>query len=164
MLWFLVILADFILEFRFEFLWPFYLLLRSVYDSFKYQGLVFSMFFVCIALTSDMLCFFFIPVHWLFFAAGTYVWVQYVWHTDKGICVPTIFLSILFIYFEAAVRLKDMRQHMSGHLNLCRPFAAHCIGEFLLKAIPKVSENYNENFKLFFIFQYNLFLYLISQG
>lgn len=40
LLWAIVILADFILEFRFEFLWPFWLLLRSVYDSFKYQGLV----------------------------------------------------------------------------------------------------------------------------
>jgi len=40
LLWAMVILADFILEFRFEFLWPFWLLLRSVYDSFKYQGLV----------------------------------------------------------------------------------------------------------------------------
>jgi Transmembrane protein. len=39
-LWALVLFADFILEFRFEFLWPFWLLLRSVYDSFKYQGLV----------------------------------------------------------------------------------------------------------------------------
>ncbi|KAB0793090.1 hypothetical protein PPYR_12710 [Photinus pyralis] len=126
-LWILVILADFILEFRFEFLWPFYLLLRSVYDSFKYQGLAFSVFFVCIALTSDMLCFFFIPVHWLFFAASTYVWVQYVWHTDKGICTPTILLWILFIYLEAAVRLRDVK-HMPGHLDLCRPFAAHCIG------------------------------------
>nr|KAG5705037.1 hypothetical protein BaRGS_018767 [Batillaria attramentaria] len=32
-------MADFILEFRFEYLWPFWLLVRSVYDSFKYQGL-----------------------------------------------------------------------------------------------------------------------------
>lgn len=127
MLWILVILADFILEFRFEFLWPFYLLLRSVYDSFKYQGLAFSVFFVCIALTSDMLCFFFIPVHWLFFAASTYVWVQYVWHTDKGICAPTIMMWMLFVYLEAAVRLRDVK-HMPGHLDLCRPFAAHCIG------------------------------------
>ncbi|XP_056634273.1 macoilin [Diorhabda sublineata] len=126
-LWVLVILADFILEFRFEFLWPFYLLLRSVYDSFKYQGLAFSIFFVCIALTSDMLCYFFIPVHWLFFAASTYVWVQYVWHTDKGICAPTIILWVLFVYLEAAVRLRDIK-HMPGHLDLCRPFAAHCIG------------------------------------
>ncbi|KAF5291422.1 hypothetical protein FQR65_LT01733 [Abscondita terminalis] len=74
-----------------------------------------------------MLCFFFIPVHWLFFAASTYVWVQYVWHTDKGICTPTILLWILFIYLEAAVRLRDVK-HMPGHLDLCRPFAAHCIG------------------------------------
>ncbi|XP_011500539.1 PREDICTED: macoilin-1 [Ceratosolen solmsi marchali] len=127
LLWALVILADFILEFRFEFLWPFWLLLRSVYDSFKYQGLAFSVFFICIALTSDMICFFFIPVHWLFFAASTYVWVQYVWHTDKGVCLPTVMLWLLFLYIEAAVRLRDLR-HMPFHLDLCRPFAAHCIG------------------------------------
>ncbi|KAJ9575398.1 hypothetical protein L9F63_025651, partial [Diploptera punctata] len=126
-LWALVLLADFILEFRFEFLWPFWLLLRSVYDSFKYQGLAFSVFFICIALTSDMICFFFIPVHWLFFAASTYVWVQYVWHTEKGVCLPTIILWLLFVYIEAAVRLRDLR-HLPFHLDLCRPFAAHCIG------------------------------------
>lgn len=40
LVWVLVLLADFVLEFRFEYLWPFWLLLRSVYDSFKYQGLV----------------------------------------------------------------------------------------------------------------------------
>ncbi len=41
----------------------------------------FSVFFICIAVTSDMICYLFIPIHWLFFAASTYVWVQYVWHT-----------------------------------------------------------------------------------
>ncbi|XP_026463093.1 macoilin-1 isoform X3 [Ctenocephalides felis] len=126
-LWALVILADFLLEFRFEFLWPFWLLLRSVHDSFKYQGLAFSVLFVCIALTSDLVCLFFIPVHWLFFAASTYVWVQYVWHTDKGVCLPTIILWMLFVYLEAAVRWRDLR-HLPLHLDLCRPFAAHCIG------------------------------------
>ncbi|KAK9504984.1 hypothetical protein O3M35_009145 [Rhynocoris fuscipes] len=126
-LWVLVLLADFLLEFRFEFLWPFWLLLRSVYDSYKYQGLAFSVFFVSIALTSDMICYFFIPVQWLFFAASTYVWVQYVWHTEKGICFPTVILWIIFTYMEAAVRLKDLR-HMPSHLDLCKPFAAHCIG------------------------------------
>ncbi len=40
LVWALVLMADFILDFRFEYLWPFWLLLRSVYDSFKYQGLV----------------------------------------------------------------------------------------------------------------------------
>ncbi|XP_053679933.1 macoilin-2 [Anopheles nili] len=126
LLWAFVIIADFLLEFRFEFLWPFWLLLRSIYDSFKYKGLAFSVLFVCIAVTSDLVCLFFIPVQWLFFAASTYVWVQYVWHTDKGICLPTIILWILFVYLEAAIRWKDSRN--IPHLNLCRPFAAHCIG------------------------------------
>ena len=119
-------LADYILEFRFEFLWPFYLLVRSVYDSFKYQGVAFSVFFICIALTSDMLCFFFVPMHWLFFAASTYVWVQYVWHAEKGICVPTVILWGAIVYFEAYIRFRDAK-HI-GHLDLCRPFAAHSIG------------------------------------
>ena len=30
-----------------------------------------------------MICYLFVPIHWLFFAASTYVWVQYVWHTGK---------------------------------------------------------------------------------
>jgi hypothetical protein len=137
LLWALVLATDYLLEFRFEYLWPFWLLVRSIYDSFKYQGLAFSVFFICIALTSDMICFLFIPVHWLFFAASTYVWVQYVWHTEKGICLPTVFLWLLFVYIEAAIRLKwsvqEYKLHIDVknlpfHLDLCRPFAAHCIG------------------------------------
>ncbi|EEB13966.1 Macoilin, putative [Pediculus humanus corporis] len=126
-LWAIILFIDFIVEFRFEFLWPFWLLLRSVYDSFKYQGLAFSALFVCIAATSDMICFFFIPVHWLFFLASTYVWVQYVWHTEKGICLPTVVLCILFVYVEAMIRLRHFK-HFPSHMDLCRPFAAHCIG------------------------------------
>lgn len=48
MLWASVVMADYMLEFRFEFLWPFWMMLRSVYDSFKYQGLVSSL--ICIYL------------------------------------------------------------------------------------------------------------------
>ncbi|XP_062866131.1 macoilin-1 [Trichomycterus rosablanca] len=125
LVWALVLLADFVLEFRFEYLWPFWLFIRSVYDSFRYQGLAFSVFFVCIAFTSDILCLLFIPVQWLFFAASTYVWVQYVWHTERGVCLPTVSLWILFVYIEAAIRFKDLKNF---HVGLCRPFAAHCIG------------------------------------
>ncbi|KAE8624537.1 hypothetical protein XENTR_v10005979 [Xenopus tropicalis] len=123
--WALVLLADFVLEFRFEYLWPFWLFIRSVYDSFRYQGLAFSVFFVCVAFTSDIICLLFIPVQWLFFAASTYVWVQYVWHTERGVCLPTVSLWILFVYIEAAIRFKDLKNF---HVDLCRPFAAHCIG------------------------------------
>ena len=31
-----------------------------------------------------MICYLFVPIHWLFFAASTYVWVQYVWHTGMS--------------------------------------------------------------------------------
>lgn len=46
LVWALVLMADFILEFRFEYLWPFWLMLRSVCDSFKYQGLVCNRFLI----------------------------------------------------------------------------------------------------------------------
>ncbi|NXT93668.1 MACOI protein, partial [Anhinga rufa] len=123
--WALVLLGDFVLEFRFEYLWPFWLFIRSVYDSFRYQGLAFSVFFVCVAFTSNIICLLFIPIQWLFFAASTYVWVQYVWHTERGVCLPTVSLWILFVYIEAAIRFKDLKNF---HVDLCRPFAAHCIG------------------------------------
>lgn len=83
--------------------------------------------FICIAITSDLVCLFFIPVQWIFFAASTYVWIQFVWiHTEKGICLPTIILWLLFVWMEAKIRWKDNRN--MPHLDLCRPFAAHCIG------------------------------------
>ena len=44
-IWGLIMAADYLLEFRFEFLWPFWLVLRSIYDSFKYQGLVINLIF-----------------------------------------------------------------------------------------------------------------------
>ncbi|XP_033100438.1 macoilin-like isoform X2 [Anneissia japonica] len=128
MLWGLVLFLDFILEFRVEYIWPLWLLFRSLYDSYRYQGLAFSVFFIFIAITSDMICLLFIPVHWLFFAASTYVWVQFVWHTDRGICLPTVSLWLLFVYVEAVVRLRELRTTTPFHLDLCRPFAAHCIG------------------------------------
>ncbi|XP_022094783.1 macoilin-like [Acanthaster planci] len=127
-IWMFVLLLDFILEFRFEYLWPLWLLLRSIYDSYRYQGLAFSVVFIFIAFTSDMICLLFIPVHWLFFVASTYVWVEFVSHTDRGICLPTVSLWLLFVYIEASVRLRELRSAIPFHLDLCRPFAAHCIG------------------------------------
>lgn len=115
--------ADYLLEFRFEFLWPFWLVLRSICDSFKYQGLLFSIFFVIIAFVTDLICYILLPVQWLFFAASSYVWIQYVWQTERGICLGTVVLWVLFVWLEASVRLRDIKT-----IDLCRPFAAHCIG------------------------------------
>jgi hypothetical protein len=52
--------------------------------------------------------------------------IQFLWiHTDK-ICLPTVILWLIFIWMEAKIRWKDNRN--IPHLDLCRPFAAHCIG------------------------------------
>ena len=136
---------------------------------------VFSLLFLALALCSDVICLMVLPIHWLFFAASTYVWVQFVWHTgisklfnvygcgfkrvkrlffvvmdwfclhwprtwrpvfnvlnefshgffqDRGLGLPTISMWLLFIYVEASVRLKELK-NLPFHLDLCRPFAAH---------------------------------------
>ncbi|KRY48841.1 Macoilin, partial [Trichinella britovi] len=128
LVWTVVMMADFVLDFRFEYFWPFWLMLRCIYDSFRYQGMTFTVFFVCVTFTSDMICFIFVPVQWVFFIASTYVWVQYVWHAaDRGICLPTTTLWMIFLYVETSVRLKELKT-LPFTLDLCRPLAAHCIG------------------------------------
>ncbi|XP_062324283.1 macoilin-2 [Osmerus eperlanus] len=123
--WTLVLLADFILEFRLEYLWPCWLFLGSVYSTFHCHGLVICVAFVCAAFTLDVFCFIFVPLNWLFFAASTYVLFNYIWHTEKGICMSTVSLWILLVYTEASLRLKDLK---NSHANLSHLFAAHCIG------------------------------------
>ncbi|CAN9507888.1 unnamed protein product [Ophioblennius macclurei] len=124
-MWTLVLLADFILEFRLEYLWPCWLFFGSVYTTFHCHGLVICVVFVCAAFTLDIFCLIFVPLHWLFFVASTYVLFNYIWHTEKGICISTVSLWILLVYTEASLRLKDLK---TSHANLSHLFAAHCIG------------------------------------
>ncbi|XP_018599005.1 macoilin [Scleropages formosus] len=123
--WLLVLLADFILEFRFEYLWPCWLFFGSVYTTFHCHGLVICVVFVFAAFTLDVFCLIFVPLHWLFFAASTYVLFNYIWHTEKGLCMSTVSLWILLMYTEASLRFKDVK---NSHVNLSHLFAAHCIG------------------------------------
>uniref|UniRef100_A0A3P9NME8 Si:dkey-12h9.6 n=1 Tax=Poecilia reticulata TaxID=8081 RepID=A0A3P9NME8_POERE len=120
-MWTLVLLADFILEFRLEYLWPCWLFFGSVYTTFHCHGLVICVVFVCAAFTLDIFCLIFVPLHWLFFVASTYVLFNYIWHT-KGICISTVSLWILLVYTEASLRLKDLN---TSHPNLSHLFAAH---------------------------------------
>jgi hypothetical protein len=104
--------VDLFFSCRFEYLWPFWLFVRSVFDSYKYKGLAFSFLFICIAITSDLICLFLIPLNWIFFIASTFVWIQFIWiHTEKGICLPTILIWLLFVWMEASkVRWKDYQK------------------------------------------------------
>ncbi|KAJ3607167.1 hypothetical protein NHX12_026680 [Muraenolepis orangiensis] len=125
LVWTVVLLADFALEFRLEYLWPCWMFLGSVYTTFHCYGLVICLVFVCAALTLDIFCLVFVPLHWLFFVASTYVLFNYIWHTEKGICISTVSLWILLVYTEASLRLKDLK---ISSANLSHLFAAHCIG------------------------------------
>uniref|UniRef100_H3CEX8 Si:dkey-12h9.6 n=1 Tax=Tetraodon nigroviridis TaxID=99883 RepID=H3CEX8_TETNG len=125
MMWTLVLLADFILEFRLEYLWPCWLFFGSVYTTFHCHGLVICVVFVCAAFTLDIFCLIFVPLHWLFFVASTYVLFNYIWHSEKGVCISTVSLWILLVYTEASLRLKDLK---TSYANLSHLFAAHCIG------------------------------------
>ncbi|XP_017267518.1 macoilin-1 isoform X2 [Kryptolebias marmoratus] len=124
-MWTLVLLVDFILEFRLEYLWPCWLFFGSVYTTFHCHGLVICVVFVCAAFTLDIFCLIFVPLHWLFFVASTYVLFNYIWHTEKGVCISTVSLWIMLVYTEASLRLKDLN---TAHPNLSHLFAAHCIG------------------------------------
>jgi len=44
--------------------------------------------------------------------------------TERGVCLPTVLLWLMFLYIEVAVRLRELR-NFPFHLDLCRPFAAH---------------------------------------
>ncbi|XP_060836608.1 macoilin-1 [Rhopalosiphum padi] len=126
-IWLVLILLDYLLHFRFEYVWPFWLLFHKIVEGIKHQGFVYTVFFVCIALTSDMVCFFFIPVHWLLFVASTYFWVQYIYQAEKCVSWPVVTLLVLYIYVEAYIRLNNP-DHIPYKLVLCKPLAANCIG------------------------------------
>uniref|UniRef100_A0A3Q2YMR2 Si:dkey-12h9.6 n=1 Tax=Hippocampus comes TaxID=109280 RepID=A0A3Q2YMR2_HIPCM len=129
-IWMLVLLADFLLEFRLEYLWPCWLFFGSVYTTFHCHGLVICVVFVCAAFTLDIFCLIFVPLHWLFFVASTYVVLNYIWHTgERGICISTVSLWILLVYTEASLRLKDLKTSNRMHnSSLNKPFRfSHCV-------------------------------------
>lgn len=127
LLWCGVLTCDFMFELRFEYFWPLWMFSRSVYESFRYQGTAFSLLFVLLTVTSDMTCYVFVPVSWLCYTASVYVWVQYVWHAERGVCLPTVSLWVLFVYIETWLQMHSDR-HAFLHTEFSRHFAAHCIG------------------------------------
>lgn len=75
-----------------------------IISPFIFQA--FSVFFVCLSLTADFLCFLFIPVQWLFFVAPAYVWIQYVWHTGKPARVLNCLIST-YQYFMGCLTKQN---------------------------------------------------------
>ncbi|CAL8104341.1 unnamed protein product [Calicophoron daubneyi] len=126
-IWATILMLDFFTDFRFEFIYSCWLFVRSVSDSFRYQGLAFALFFTLIAMTSDLMCYFLVPTTLVYLLGSSFVWVQLVWQADRGVYGPTVVLCLLFVYVEIAVRLRDPK-NLPLSIDFCRPFAAHCIG------------------------------------
>ncbi|KAI5712406.1 hypothetical protein M8J76_009642 [Diaphorina citri] len=143
--WMMTFTVDHFLHFRLEFFWPLWYLARNINASYKYQGLGLSFVFVCIAFTSDVLCYFFIPVQYLFFAASTWVWVHYIYNNERGLTASTLILYFIIILLESSVKFKPEHRH-ALNINLCKPFAAHCIG------FPIVTFSFSEIRNCYFSF------------
>ena len=99
---------------------------KNILTNTKYFQ-AFSVFFICIALTSDMICFLFIPVHWLFFAASTYVWVQYVWHTGAWYSPETSNSKKQQFFFITACHAVQVQSSisMSSWAKICHWAISH---------------------------------------
>ncbi|CAH8645386.1 unnamed protein product [Schistosoma margrebowiei] len=125
--WASIIMLDFFTDLRFEFIWSCWLMVRTVNDSFRYQGLAFALFFTLTAIMADLLCYFLVPTTLIYLLGSSCVWIHLLWQTDRGVYIPTVALCFLFFYVEVAVRFRDPKSQPLG-IDLCRPFAAHCIG------------------------------------
>lgn len=120
--WLAIIVLDSLANFRFEYLYPVFMFVRSVYDSYKYQGLLFALMFICLVVYLDLLCATVLTGPWLFLSASSCVWWEIMRNTDHTFSYSALTLWMLFLYIEVSHRLQNLPQDLS------RPFAAHCIG------------------------------------
>ncbi|CAH8662064.1 unnamed protein product [Schistosoma rodhaini] len=113
-------------DMRFEYFWPVWLSVCSIHDSLKFQGLQYTIVFIIILITIDLICFFLVPVSWVYTFGSVHVWVYILRHTDQGLCFLTLSLCFVFIYFEFSLYSKATKP--THGIYVFRPFAAHSIG------------------------------------
>ena len=93
--WMILILLDSLANFRFEYLYPLIMFFRSIYDSYKYQGLVSVLHTLSLSLSASLLIQSFIHkcTHVLYiilylnryFAYSLCVWLH-IWTCSAGVC------------------------------------------------------------------------------
>ncbi|CAH8635104.1 unnamed protein product [Schistosoma guineensis] len=86
----------------------------------------YTIVFIIILITIDLMCFFLIPVSWIYTFGSAYVWLYFFRHTDQGLCFLTLSLCFVFIYFEFSLYSKATK--FTHSIYVFRPFAAHSIG------------------------------------
>uniref|UniRef100_A0A8R1DV65 Macoilin n=1 Tax=Caenorhabditis japonica TaxID=281687 RepID=A0A8R1DV65_CAEJA len=148
--WMSMVVLDALTGFRFELLWPTWMLARAAFDSLstRNQHCVttianpsaarFSVLFVCVTATSDLICYLFIPIRMLIFIATTYVWLNLYCHAQGGFIrtIATLYggersqswsivmMSLLIIGFELFLRIRitkfDYASFIRSHSILMR--------------------------------------------
>lgn len=73
--------------------------------------------FVCAAFTLDIFCLIFVPLHWLFFVASTYVLFNYIWHT--GECVDYCSHTQLCFSWKSCFFFKVITRCVSAEKGIC---------------------------------------------
>ena len=139
--WSMVVLLDLLVGFRLEYLYPAVMFIRSVLDSYKYQGLVihmftghahnphpysplqvFSLLFIILVLYLDILCWTILIGPWLFLIASSCVWLEMIRNWDHMFGYSSILLWMFFLYVEISQR---MQFYSPSIVSFTRPFAAH---------------------------------------
>uniref|UniRef100_A0A1I7U463 Macoilin n=1 Tax=Caenorhabditis tropicalis TaxID=1561998 RepID=A0A1I7U463_9PELO len=128
-----MVALDAMTGFRFELFWPAWLMIRAAVESIqmKNQHCVttisnpsaarFSILFVCVTATSDLICYLFIPIRVLIFLATTFVWLNLFYHTQGGFLRamatiysgeriqswPIVFITCFIVTFELFLRIRS---------------------------------------------------------
>uniref|UniRef100_A0A1I7WTX0 Neur_chan_LBD domain-containing protein n=1 Tax=Heterorhabditis bacteriophora TaxID=37862 RepID=A0A1I7WTX0_HETBA len=128
LLWVGVISLDMLVGFRFELLWPFWLIVRAGYEAIhknhntvvtlaNHNSAKFSVLFVCVTATSDLICYLFIPVKFLVFLASTCIHLEL-----AGGGIPLF----NYLYPTSCTQTQGLAPIIPRSLNSF--FGAHCIG------------------------------------
>ncbi|ULU12866.1 hypothetical protein L3Y34_015832 [Caenorhabditis briggsae] len=132
-LWMTMVALDALTGFRFELLWPAWLMIRAAVESLQTRNqhcvttianpsaVRFSILFVCVTATSDLICYLFIPVRVLIFCATVFVWVNFFYHSQGGFlrtmatvyggersqAVPIVVITCCIVLFELFIRIRS---------------------------------------------------------
>jgi hypothetical protein len=128
LIWVVILGCDMILDMRFEYAWPCWLLMRSSHDTYKCGGLLLAIFFFAVALVADIIVYIIMPMSWVLFLGSSLVWLQFAFQADRGFCLPTVALCAIFLYVEVSIRFRDYARMYPIVAQILKPFASHCIG------------------------------------
>uniref|UniRef100_A0AC34QVZ5 Macoilin n=1 Tax=Panagrolaimus sp. JU765 TaxID=591449 RepID=A0AC34QVZ5_9BILA len=112
-IWISCITFDLLVGCRLELGWPILLFVRRYSEivgapngTLRFHS-TFSIFYLFLTITSDLVCYLFLPVQQLLFLASTYVWLQFTYQTvDRGLSPAVIGFCVLFVCFEYFLRYQ----------------------------------------------------------